>query len=61
MNARHAMRSLISAALLTIAAVSPASTEGSFELPAGAHFNPQKLQRIGDYLRDQIEIGRAHV
>jgi CubicO group peptidase (beta-lactamase class C family) len=58
MNARHAMRSLISAALLMIAAMSPASTEGSFELPAGAHFNPQKLQRVGDYLRDQIANGK---
>jgi CubicO group peptidase (beta-lactamase class C family) len=48
------MRSLISGALLTIAAMSPAFAEGGFDLPAGAHFNLQKLQRIGDYLRDQI-------
>jgi CubicO group peptidase (beta-lactamase class C family) len=58
MNARHAMRSLISAALLTLAAMSSALAEGSFELPAGAHFNPQKLQRVSDYLRDRVANGK---
>src|SRR5580692_11153829 len=57
MNSRHAMRSLISGALLTIAAIPPAFAEGSFDLPAGAHFNLQKLQRVGDYLREQIANG----
>jgi CubicO group peptidase (beta-lactamase class C family) len=58
MNSRHAMRSLISGALLTIAAIPPAFAEGSFDLPAGAHFNLQKLQRVGDYLREQIADGK---
>jgi CubicO group peptidase (beta-lactamase class C family) len=58
MNSRHAMRSLISGALLTIAAIPPAFAEGSFDLPAGAHFNLQKLQRVGDYLREQIANGK---
>jgi CubicO group peptidase (beta-lactamase class C family) len=58
MNSRHAMRSLISGALLAIAAIPPAFAEGSFDLPAGAHFNLQKLQRVGDYLREQIANGK---
>jgi CubicO group peptidase (beta-lactamase class C family) len=58
MNSRHAMRSLISGALLTIAAIPPAFAEGGFDLPAGAHFNLQKLQRVGDYLREQIANGK---
>ena len=58
MNSRRAMRSLISGALLTIAAIPPAFAEGSFDLPAGAHFNLQKLQRVGEYLRDQIANGK---
>jgi CubicO group peptidase (beta-lactamase class C family) len=58
MNSRHAMRSLISAALLTIAMASSAFAEGGFDLPAGAHFNPQKLQRVSDYLRDQVANGK---
>jgi CubicO group peptidase (beta-lactamase class C family) len=58
MNSRHAMRSLISGALLTIVAIPPAFAEGSFDLPAGAHFNLQKLQRIGEYFREQIANGK---
>ena len=59
MNSRHAMRSLISGALLlAIAAIPPALAEGSFDLPAGAHFNLQKLQRVGEYLREQIANGK---
>jgi len=52
------MRSLISGVLLTIAAIPPASAEGSFDLPAGAHFNLQKLQLVGEYLRDRIAHGK---
>jgi CubicO group peptidase (beta-lactamase class C family) len=58
MNSRHAMRSLISGALQTIVAIQLAFAEGSFDLPAGAHFNLQKLQRIGEYFRGQIASGK---
>src|SRR6202051_2743147 len=58
MNSRHAMRSLISGALLAIAAIPPALAGGGFDLPAGAHFNLQKLQRVGDYLREQVANGK---
>ncbi|SDR89429.1 serine hydrolase domain-containing protein [Bradyrhizobium canariense] len=58
MNSRHMARSLISGALLTLAALSSAGAEGTFDIPAGAHFNPQKLERIGDYFRDQIANGK---
>src|SRR5580700_810518 len=58
MNSRHAMRSLISGALLAIAAVPPAFAEGGFDLPAGAHFNPQKLQHVSEYLREQVASGK---
>jgi len=58
MNSRHAMRSLISGVLLAIAAIPPALAEDGFNLPAGAHFNLQKLQRVGDYLREQIANGK---
>jgi CubicO group peptidase (beta-lactamase class C family) len=54
MNSHHALRALISGAWLAIAAAASASAEGSFDIPPGAHFNPQKLERVGDYLRDQV-------
>jgi CubicO group peptidase (beta-lactamase class C family) len=58
MNSRHALLSLISGALLTIAAAPSANAEGTFDIPPGAHFNPQKLERVGDYLRDQVASGK---
>ena len=53
-----ATRSLISGAWLTLAALSPVSAQGTFDMPAGAHFNPQKLARIGEFFRDQIASGK---
>jgi CubicO group peptidase (beta-lactamase class C family) len=58
MISRHVMRSLIGAALLTMAAAPSAGAQGTFDIPAGAHFNPEKLARIGDYFRDQIAQGK---
>src|SRR3981189_3747859 len=59
MNLRRALRSLAGAALLAGAAsIAPVSAEGTFDIPAGAHFNPQKLERVGDYLRDQVAQGQ---
>ena len=53
------MRSLLGAALLTGAAsIAPALAEGSFDLPAGARFNPQKLERIGEFFRNEIADGK---
>jgi CubicO group peptidase (beta-lactamase class C family) len=59
MNAGFALRLLIGAALLAGAAsVAPALAEGSFDIPPGAHFNPQKLERIGEFLRNEIATGK---
>ena len=57
MNSHHMLRSLFSAALLTMAAAPSVRAEGTFDIPPGAHFNPQKLERVGDYLRDQAATG----
>jgi CubicO group peptidase (beta-lactamase class C family) len=58
MNSRHVLRSLIFAAVLTIAAAPSVRAEGTFDIPPGAHFNPEKLARVGDYLRDQVAQGK---
>ena len=57
MTSGHMLRLLACGALLT-AAVPSARAEGTCDPPPGAHFNPQKLQRVGDYLRDQIAQGK---
>jgi CubicO group peptidase (beta-lactamase class C family) len=58
MNSSHVLRALVCGALLTIAAAPSAGAEGAFDIPAGAHFNLQKLDRVGDFLRDQIANGK---
>jgi CubicO group peptidase (beta-lactamase class C family) len=58
MNSRQAVWLLISGALLTTAATLSAFAEGSFDIPAGAHFNQQKLQRIGEFFRGEIAGGK---
>ena len=59
MNFRRALRSLVGAALLAgAAAIAPALAEGTFDLPPGAHFNPKKLERIGEFFRNEIADGK---
>src|ERR1700722_9792532 len=50
--------SLAYGALFALAAVSSGRTDGTFDMPPGAHFNPAKLDRVGDYLRDQVANGK---
>ena len=38
-----------STALLMLAAAPSAKAEGTFDIPAGAHFNPKKLEKIGEF------------
>lgn len=53
------LRSLMGAALLAGApSIAPALAEGSFDIPAGAHFNKQKLERIGGFFRKEIADGK---
>jgi CubicO group peptidase (beta-lactamase class C family) len=58
MNSGRVLRSLACVALLMIAVAPSARAEGTFDIPAGAHFNPEKLARVGDYLRDQVAQGK---
>jgi CubicO group peptidase (beta-lactamase class C family) len=57
MNLRHVLRLLGCAAVLSVV-VSAVRAEGTFDIPAGAHFNQEKLARVGDYLRDQVAQGK---
>jgi CubicO group peptidase (beta-lactamase class C family) len=45
--------------LLLAAAVSlPARGEGTYEIPAGAHFNPDKLAKIGEFFKNEVATGK---
>src|SRR5882757_10655493 len=58
MNSGFALRLLLGAALLGAASIAPALAQGTFDLPPGAHFNPQKLERIGEFFRSEIADGK---
>jgi CubicO group peptidase (beta-lactamase class C family) len=57
MNSRRVVRSLVAAALLSGGACIAAYAEGTFDIPAGAHFNPQKLERISEFFRKEVADG----
>src|SRR5713101_6504571 len=58
MNSGVVLRALICGALLTLAAAPSAMAEGTFDIPAGAHFNSQKLDTIGEFFRNEVTTGK---
>jgi CubicO group peptidase (beta-lactamase class C family) len=57
MNSCLALRLLFCAALLPLAAPS-ARAEGTFEIPAGAHFNQDRLAKVGEFFRNEVATGK---
>ena len=51
------LRSLACGALL-VAAGPSAWAGGTYEIPAGAHFNKDKLAKIGDFFRNEVATGK---
>jgi CubicO group peptidase (beta-lactamase class C family) len=58
MNSNRALRSLISGALLAVAAASSTSAEGTFDIPPGAHFNQDKLAKVGEFFKNEVTTGK---
>src|SRR5450432_2076342 len=58
MNSGVVLRALICGALLTLAAAPSAMAEGTFDIPVGAHFNQDKLARIGEFFRNEVTTGK---
>jgi len=57
MNSAHALRPLAFGAVLFAAALS-ARAEGTFDIPAGAHFNQDKLAKVGEFFRNEVTTGK---
>ena len=57
MHIRQMMRGLACGVFLVAAGASMqvARAEGSFEIPAGAHFNPDKLAKIDAFFENEIK------
>jgi CubicO group peptidase (beta-lactamase class C family) len=58
MRSHDWLRALIGGALLTLAAAPPADAEGSFDIPAGAHFNPDKLAKVSEFFKNEVATGK---
>jgi CubicO group peptidase (beta-lactamase class C family) len=57
MNLRQLLRALACGALM-LGVMPPARAEGTFEIPAGAHFNQDKLAKIGEFFKNEIATGK---
>src|SRR6185437_8616663 len=57
MNCRYMLGALAGGALMVLAA-GAVRAEGTFDIPAGAHFNQQKLAKIGEFFRNEVATGK---
>jgi CubicO group peptidase (beta-lactamase class C family) len=55
---RFWLRSLACGVLVSCAAFTSALAEGTFDMPAGAHFNPERLERITEFFRKEVADGK---
>ncbi|MCA6119001.1 beta-lactamase family protein [Bradyrhizobium sp. WSM 1738] len=56
MNSRQILRALAIGALLLVA--SPVRAEGTFDIPAGARFNQDKLAKITAFFKNEVDTGK---
>jgi CubicO group peptidase (beta-lactamase class C family) len=57
MNSFNLLRVLATGALM-LAALPAARAEGTFDIPAGAHFNQDKLAKIGAFFENEVATGK---
>ena len=63
MFSKNCLRAAALGALLMFSAMSPVladdfASEGSFDIPAGAHFNPDKLSRVTEFFKNEVAAGK---
>jgi CubicO group peptidase (beta-lactamase class C family) len=58
MISRPLLHSIFCGALLALVAAPSVRAEGTFDIPAGAHFNPDKLAKVGDFFRNEVATGK---
>src|SRR5258705_653844 len=57
MNSRQLLGALTCGALM-LAATLPVRAEGTFDIPAGAHFNQDKLAKITEFFKNEVATGK---
>jgi CubicO group peptidase (beta-lactamase class C family) len=58
MTSGHFWRALGVGALLAFWAAPSARAQGTFDLPAGARFNPEKLAKVGEFFKNEVATGK---
>jgi len=58
MISQFGLRALVWGALVSLGAMSLARAEGTYEIPAGAHFNQDKLARITEFFKNEVATGK---
>ena len=58
MNSFRSVCGTVAVAALLAASPAYTHTEGTYEIPAGAHFNPDKLARITEFFKDEVATGK---
>src|SRR5579871_2819641 len=54
----YRLRQVACGLLLSSALALPVYAEGSYEIPPGAHFNPDRLAKIGEFFKNEIATGK---
>jgi len=52
------LRQVACGLLLSSALALPVRAEGTYEIPAGAHFNPDKLAKVGEFFKNEVATGK---
>src|SRR5215831_18058170 len=52
------LRGVACGLLLSSALALPVRAEGTYEVPAGAHFNPDKLAKVGEFFKNEVATGK---
>jgi CubicO group peptidase (beta-lactamase class C family) len=58
MNSSFGLRSFVCGALVSLGAMSLARAEGTYEVPAGAHFNQDKLAKVSEFFKNEVATGK---
>src|ERR1043165_5908869 len=54
----NSLKMLCVLACAALVQASPGRAEGTFDMPAGAHFNQQKLAKITEFFRNEVATGK---
>jgi CubicO group peptidase (beta-lactamase class C family) len=58
MISHFGLRSFVCGALVSLGAISFARAEGTYEVPAGAHFNQDKLAKVSEFFKNEVATGK---